>query len=290
MYLGEILKRQAIQQVSIFCAQRPLRPSSSANLAGGAVGELRFPFLHFLWRMACNFYLHNSFTLSQNSRRCWVPDATLQVSYSQAPTGTSLAALLYTGTEAGRDRLRERGGGEGAHATGLEINPCKYSRYLAHTSLARPSPSRARGSSRSLSLPACSSRARPASFLFCEDLMSLVGQEIELDSVGRQFEPYLTAGCVCMLVAPLWCDLGKLWRNPRFNNIKFSTQNRSWLSWFCSWIHSNCSPCFAALPISKQVSHNNIHLCTLKRTRMFCFEVTFARIAPPLQSQWSVSI
>ena len=49
-----------------------------------------------------------------------------------------------------------------------------------------------------------------AYFLFCEDLMSLVGQEIELDSVGRQFEPYLTAGCVCMLVAPLWCDLGKL--------------------------------------------------------------------------------
>ena len=31
---------------------------------------------------------------------------------------------------------------------------------------------------------------------------------IELETVCRQFEPYLTAGCVCMLVAPLWCDLG----------------------------------------------------------------------------------
>ena len=31
---------------------------------------------------------------------------------------------------------------------------------------------------------------------------------IELETVCRQFEPYLTAVCVCMLVAPLWCDLG----------------------------------------------------------------------------------
>ena len=35
-----------------------------------------------------------------------------------------------------------------------------------------------------------------------------VGKDILLDAVGRQFEPYLTARCVCMLEAPLWCDLG----------------------------------------------------------------------------------
>ena len=32
---------------------------------------------------------------------------------------------------------------------------------------------------------------------------TLVGKDKELDDVGRQFKPYLTAGCVCMLVAPL---------------------------------------------------------------------------------------
>ena len=31
-------------------------------------------------------------------------------------------------------------------------------------------------------------------------MSSLVGKDIELDSVGRQFEPYLTAGCVGALV------------------------------------------------------------------------------------------
>ena len=40
----------------------------------------------------------------------------------------------------------------------------------------------------------------------------VVGEDIVLDSlsVGRRFEPNLTvtAGCVCMLVPPLWCDLG----------------------------------------------------------------------------------
>ena len=34
-------------------------------------------------------------------------------------------------------------------------------------------------------------------------MSSQVGKDIELDAVGRQFEPYLTAGCVCMLAAPL---------------------------------------------------------------------------------------
>ena len=33
------------------------------------------------------------------------------------------------------------------------------------------------------------------------------GSVIELDAVGRQFEPYLTTGCVCT-AAPLWCSLG----------------------------------------------------------------------------------
>ena len=36
----------------------------------------------------------------------------------------------------------------------------------------------------------------------------LVGKDIELNAVGRQFWPYLTAGCVCTLEAHLWCDLG----------------------------------------------------------------------------------
>ena len=40
----------------------------------------------------------------------------------------------------------------------------------------------------------------------------VVGEDIVLDSlsVGRRFEPNLTvtAGCVCMLVPPLWYDLG----------------------------------------------------------------------------------
>ena len=54
---------------------------------------------------------------------------------------------------------------------------------------------------------------------------------IELDAVGRQFDPYLTTGCVCM-AAPLWCGLGcrslnspiryggliKLRRSPPFIN------------------------------------------------------------------------
>ena len=35
----------------------------------------------------------------------------------------------------------------------------------------------------------------------------LVGKDIELDAVGRQSDPYLTAGCVCILVLPLWRDL-----------------------------------------------------------------------------------
>ena len=36
----------------------------------------------------------------------------------------------------------------------------------------------------------------------------VVFEDIDLDAVSRQFESYLTiAGSVCMLVAPLWCDL-----------------------------------------------------------------------------------
>ena len=33
---------------------------------------------------------------------------------------------------------------------------------------------------------------------------------MELDAVGCQFKPYITARCICMLVAPLWCDLGHI--------------------------------------------------------------------------------
>ena len=52
----------------------------------------------------------------------------------------------------------------------------------------------------------------------------LVGNVIELNAGGRQFEPYLTTGCVC--TAPLWYGLGccslnsrgliKLLRSPPF--------------------------------------------------------------------------
>ena len=34
-------------------------------------------------------------------------------------------------------------------------------------------------------------------------MSNLVGKDIELDAVGSQFEPYLTAKCVCMLAALL---------------------------------------------------------------------------------------
>ena len=40
----------------------------------------------------------------------------------------------------------------------------------------------------------------------CKD--SLVTRDIGLHADGRQFEPYLNAACVCMLVAPLWLYLG----------------------------------------------------------------------------------
>ena len=34
----------------------------------------------------------------------------------------------------------------------------------------------------------------------------MLAKDIELDAVGRQFELYLTAGCVCT-AAPLWCTV-----------------------------------------------------------------------------------
>ena len=37
--------------------------------------------------------------------------------------------------------------------------------------------------------------------------IGLSAKDKELDAVGRQFEPYLTAFCVCTLAAPLWCGL-----------------------------------------------------------------------------------
>ena len=35
-----------------------------------------------------------------------------------------------------------------------------------------------------------------------------MAKDIELDAVVASSNPTLTTGCVCMLVAPLWCDLG----------------------------------------------------------------------------------
>ena len=34
-------------------------------------------------------------------------------------------------------------------------------------------------------------------------MSSQVGKDIELDAVDCEFEPYLTAKCVCILVAPI---------------------------------------------------------------------------------------
>ena len=39
-------------------------------------------------------------------------------------------------------------------------------------------------------------------------MSSLVVKDIALDAVCLQFEPYLAAGCVWMLVVSLWCDQG----------------------------------------------------------------------------------
>ena len=39
-------------------------------------------------------------------------------------------------------------------------------------------------------------------------MSSIVSKNIELDAVGSKFEAYLTAGCIWMRLAPLWCDLG----------------------------------------------------------------------------------
>ena len=43
-------------------------------------------------------------------------------------------------------------------------------------------------------------------------LKELSSWQRHLDAFGRQFEPYLTARCVCRLVAPLWSDLGNCFR------------------------------------------------------------------------------
>ena len=44
-------------------------------------------------------------------------------------------------------------------------------------------------------------------YLRLRGCLILVGKDIELDAVGSQFDPYLTAGYVCMVVVSLWCDL-----------------------------------------------------------------------------------
>ena len=51
-----------------------------------------------------------------------------------------------------------------------------------------------------------------------------VGKDIELDSVGRQFEPYLTARCVVILVASFWCDLGCCSRTVVVNKATANTR------------------------------------------------------------------
>ena len=72
------------------------------------------------------------------------------------------------------------------------------------------------------------------------------GKDVELDAVVSQYEPYLTAWCVCMLVAPLWCHVTwdavpeqsrflKLRQNPAFGMLG--------LSLCCSWFASD--PCLS---------------------------------------------
>ena len=46
------------------------------------------------------------------------------------------------------------------------------------------------------------------SWLMIKGCLANLAKDVELDAVGRQFEPYLTAGCTT--AAPLWCGLGCL--------------------------------------------------------------------------------
>ena len=56
-------------------------------------------------------------------------------------------------------------------------------------------------------LEKCSERVRVPRQTGTEGCRSLVGNVIEPDAVGRQFEPCLTTGCACT-ATPLWSGLG----------------------------------------------------------------------------------
>ena len=58
-----------------------------------------------------------------------------------------------------------------------------------------------------------------------EGCWSPFGKDIELDAVGRQFEPYLAAVCVCT-AAPLWCHLGCCSRRVVVNNAEYKHPRR----------------------------------------------------------------
>ena len=58
---------------------------------------------------------------------------------------------------------------------------------------------------------------------------SEVGNDIELDAVGRQFQPYLTAGGVCT-AGPLWCGLGCCSRTVVVDNAPAYKRLRQYLA------------------------------------------------------------
>ena len=45
-------------------------------------------------------------------------------------------------------------------------------------------------------------------YSFHVSVTAITPDKCESEQFFTQFESYLTAGCVCMLVAPLWCELG----------------------------------------------------------------------------------
>ena len=78
----------------------------------------------------------------------------------------------------------------------------------------------------------------------CIRIQILQGKDIELDAVGRQFEPYLTTECVCMLVATLWCDLGCCSRTVvvqlQVIKLRPPTRSHDYASFESIFLHGRC--------------------------------------------------
>ena len=95
------------------------------------------------------------------------------------------------------------------------------------------------------------------------EMSSQVAKDIELDAfqssvASLNFEPYITAGCVFMLLAPLWYDLGccsptvvvtfstdTIWIiDGLFSPLRQSCSENFWFSWslllLCTHVTSKC--------------------------------------------------